>query len=483
MKTKDIPKELLEKRATIECNFILSLYKNPELISDYKNVINGEDIITDDGQFYYGIAQGMYKAGYNVFDNMSIYEYLEDKKALKDGWERRGGSGTVKEITNLLSLNNIDAYYDDLVKYNLLNRLYLAGFDVLSKLDKFKQMSSEDVYNYYEYQLANISVGKIEKVKVEDLSSGYDEWIERANESKNVGFKIGSKLMDYQLAGIHKGALTLYAGGIGCGKSSSSIGLFIIPAIETGNDICIVCNEQTSDEYRNMIIANVLFSKIKDVKGMNRMSITLGGFDDYKVKKLQEAAEWIEKQPGKIKFVEMQNYDVTSVRKVIKRQAKLGCSYFIFDVLKNVNDASEKAWAELSDIAKALFLLAKNENIAILSTVQLASDSMYRKFLDLSAIGKSRALSEPAATVCGFRPVQNNEIDKLKPWQWKKNEDGTEGKIKVIYDLDPEKHYIVMFIMKNRWGNLGQIVLEFNQSFNTIKDVGYVSIDYDDFRR
>lgn len=480
---KDIPKELLEKRETVECNFVLSLYKNPDLITDYKNVINGEDIITEDGQFYYGIAQGMYKAGYNVFDNMSIYTYLEDKKVLKDGFERRGGYGTIKEITALLSEKNLDSYYDELCRGNLLIRLHQAGFNVMSKLDKLKQMSTEEVYDYYEYKLANISLQQTEKAKVEDLSSGYDEWIVRASEAKNVGFRVGSKLLDYQLAGIHKGALTLYAGGIGCGKSSSSVPLFILPTIEDGNDICIVCNEQTSDEYRNMIVASVLFSKIKDVKGMNRMSITLGNFDDYKISKLKEAAEWIEKQPGKIKFVEMQNYDVGNVKKVIKRQAKLGCSYFIFDVLKNVNDASEKAWAELSDIAKALFLLAKNENIAILCTVQLASDSMYRKFLDLSAIGKSRALSEPAATVLGFRVVQNNEIDKLKPWQWKKNDDGTNSKIKEIYDLSPEKHYIIQFIMKNRWGNLVQIVQEFNQSFNTLKDVGYISIDYDDFRR
>lgn len=484
MDIEKIPNELMDKRNVIECNFVFSLYKDFDLIDDYKNVVCGEDIITEDGQFYYGLLKGLNKNGYRVADSISIHEYLSDKKTIMDGFERRGGFVTVRDIMDLINVKNVDAYYDELIKSNLLIRLNESGFDVINNLNKFSKMSSEEVYDYYEYQLANISVNKIEKIQIEDLSSGYDEWIKRANEAKNVGYKIGSKLLDYQLAGVHRGNLMLYLGGIGQGKTSSAVSLYILPAIETGNDITIICNEQTSDEYRNMIMSAVLFGKIGNVKGMNRMSLTLGNFDDYKIGKLKEAAEWIEKQPGKIKFVEMNNYDVTNVKKVIKRQVKLGCGLFFFDVLKSVNDASDKAWAELSDVAKALFILAKTENVAIIASAQLASDSMNRKYLDLTSVGKSRAISECASTVVGFRPIMNNEIDKIKPWLWKKNSDGSNSKIKITYDLNPEDHYILMFIMKNRFGNVNpQIVMKFNQSFNTIEDVGYYEAIYDDFSR
>ena len=56
MNLNDYPKELIKNRQIIECNFIFSLYKEPTLIEDYKNIINGEDILTDDGMFYYGLA-------------------------------------------------------------------------------------------------------------------------------------------------------------------------------------------------------------------------------------------------------------------------------------------------------------------------------------------------------------------------------------------------------------------------------------------
>lgn len=482
MKISNIPEELLEKRNIVECNFIFSLYKDTDLFHDYKHVKIEEDIITEDGIFYYGLGLGLLKAGFNTFDNMSIATYLSDKKDVKKEYESKGGYKSIQEIISLVSVENIDTYYDNLVKNNMLIRLYKKGFDVLTNLSKFNNMTSEEVYDYYEYQLADISIGKIEKIAIEDLSDGYDEWLTRIESGKNIGYKIGSDLLDYKMAGIHKG-LTLYAGGIGQGKSSSSIPLFILPAIKNGNDVCIICNEQTADEYRSMIISTVLFSKIRDVKGMNRMTLTLGKLDDTKRQKIREAADWIKEQPGKIKFVELDNYDTTQIKKIIKKQSKLGCGYFIFDVLKSVSNADEKAWAVLLDASQTLATLAKNEQVAIIATVQLASDSMFRRYLDLSAIGKSRGISECATTVLGFRPVLSDEYDKMKPYKWEIPEGGTK-KIKKEFDLDSEKHYIVQFIMKNRWGDASeQIIQEFNQNFNTLKDVGYYKIAYDNFNR
>lgn len=482
MKIDNIPEELLEKREIVECNFIFSLYKDPDLFQDYKHVKVEEDIITEDGIFYYSLGLGLVKAGFNTFDTMSITTFLTDKKDVKKEYESRGGYKSIQDIISLVSLDNIDTYYDDLVKNNMLIRLHEKGFDVLSKLKKFKDMTSEQVYDWFEYQLADISVGKIDKIEVEDLSTGYDEWMDRVQSGQNVGYKIGSGLLDYKMAGIHIG-LTLYAGGIGQGKSSSSVPLFILPALENGNDVCILCNEQTADEYRSMIIASVVFSKIKNVRGMNRMKITLGKFSDDNKDKLKEAAEWLEKQPGKIKFIELDNYDTSKIKKIIKKQSKLGCGYFIFDVLKSVSNADERAWAILLDASQTLAQLAKNEQVAIIATVQLASDSMFRRFLDLSSIGKSRGMAECATTVLGFRPVLTDEYEKMKPYEWDRVE-GSEKKVKKEFDLDPEKHYIVQFIMKNRWGDMSeQIVQEFNQSFNTIRDVGYYKVPYDNFRR
>ena len=478
-----IPKELLEGRNKIECNFIFSLYQDIDLFDDYKHIKSQDDIITEDGIFYYDLGLAMVNAGFPELNSMNIQVFLDGKKELKKKYEQLEGYNAIQEIISVVSPDSVEIYYDKLIKSNLLIRLYFKGFNInKNKLSIFEDMTSEEVYDYFEYQLSSVAVDKIDKITIEDLSEGYDKWLDRVLEGKNKGYRIGSGMMNYKLAGIHKG-LTLYLGGIGQGKSSSSVPLFILPAIEDGNDICILCNEQTSDEYRSMIIASVLFGKLDNVKGMNRMNITLGNLSESNQNDIRRAAQWLRDRPGKIKFVALNNYDATNVKRIIKKQSKLGCGYFIFDVLKAVNDADENAWAILSDTAKMLSVLALQEDIAIIATAQLASNSMFRPYLDLSSIGKSKAIGECATTIIGFRPIMNTEISKIKALKYRKKEDGTSDEPERI-ELNPNKHYIMQFIMKNRWGDTqDQIIQEFNQSFNTIRDIGYYKASYDDFNK
>lgn len=469
------PKELLEKREVIECNFVFSLYKDMSLLADYNNIINGEDIITEDGQFYYGILKGLQKAGYSEADNMSIYSYLEDKKTLKDGWERRGGQSTFKELIDLSSTANIDAYYDELCKNNLLINLNKKGFDVISNLKKFKEMSSEEVYAYFEYQLSNIAIDKISKLSSEDLTTGYEYYINEWDKGESIGYKISSKMLNFQLLGVHKKNLLLHAAGIGQGKTSTAIAWYILPVIET-EDVCIIANEQSVSEWRQMILATVLFNKIGKVEGFSRHKMMTGNFTEEHKEKMREAAQWLENQPGKIHFIETQNYDVASVKKIMSRFATLNCGLFVVDTLKPMDDSSERSWGEFSEVAKELFLQAKKLDVAVVATCQLSADAMSRRYLDLTCIGKSRAIAETASQVVMFRPLTAEEKEKVKPYNY-------EGKIKKIVELDKDKDYIMIFTPKNRFGQVTpQILMERNMNFNTYRDIGWIDCSYDQFR-
>ena len=47
--------------------------------------------------------------------------------------------------------------------------------------------------------------------------------------------------------------------------------------------------------------------------------------------------------------------------------------------------------------------------------------------------------------------------------------------------LNDNSKYIIVFFLKNRFGDAeNQIILEFNQSQNTIKDIGFYKMSYDD---
>jgi len=479
----EIPDELKKNREEIECDFLFCLYQDPSLISDYKNVIkNEEDIITEDGMFYYSMMLGMNNEGYKTFDDASVHLYLDNKPATKKTFESLNGFDSIHEICSLINPENIDGYYEKLKKNNMHTKLYFEGFNVAKYYDKFKLMTSDEIYDFLSYKISNVAVMGIDKTNIEDLSDGYDEWIDDIQSAKSIGFPIGSQLLNDATFGIHKGCLTLYVGGIGQGKTSSSIPLFMLPAIECGEDITVLCNEQTSKDYRAMIISTVLFSKIEGVHGMNRGSLVKGNLNEEQIGYIKKAVDWIKRQPGKIKFIELENYSAELVKKIIVRQSKLGCQYFFFDVLKAEDEASESAWAKLSETAKMLSVIAKNNDVAIIATAQIASDCLNRSYLDLSAIGKSRAIAEVATTVIGFRPVWVDEVNNIEVYKYVRGDNGTAVRTNV--QLDKEKHYIEVFVMKNRFGPTNpQYILEFNQAFNTIRDVGRCDATFDHYQR
>ena len=207
---------------------------------------------------------------------------------------------------------------------------------------------------------------------------------------------------------------------------------------------------------------------------MNRQKFTTGRFTPQQKEKLNEAAKWIKSQKGKATFVDMQDYSISNVRKIIKKYSKLGYGLVIYDTLKPVSDASDRSWGEFSDTAKELFLLSKKCDVAIIATAQMTPDAVGRQILDLSCVGKSRAIAETCGTVIGFRPVRLDEISKLKPYTYETRDDGI--KTKTIHSLNEDKHYVIWFVMKNRFGATSpNIVMEFDQAFCRLKEIGYLN--------
>ena len=106
------------------------------------------------------------------------------------------------------------------------------------------------------------------------------------------------------------------------------------------------------------------------------------------------------------------------------------------------------------------------------------------KYLDLNCIGKAKAIAETAAQVVMFRFLTGDEKEKLKPFTYQKDESGKWSNVKVKHDLDVDKSYIVVFTPKNRFGETNtQIVYEYNQQWNQLKEIGFIEISQNGFSR
>ena len=456
-------------------------------MDDYKNIRNGTDVLTEDAMFYFGIAQRLRNLGYNVFDNVAVYTFLSDRPTIQKEFETKGGYATVQEIVELINIDNISTYYDELIKSNMILNLYNSGFDVLKEINKLKRMTSNEIYDYYDFKLNNLCLGKIEKIKPSDLSDGYDEFIDDWDKGTAVGFKIGYPMLNYHLAGVHKQNLLLHLAHIGKGKTTSAILLYILPVVENGQDVCIIANEQGESEWRQMILASVLFNKIGKTSdiGMNRQRFITGKFTDAQREAMAKAQEWLRNQEGKITFITLNDYAIDNIKKIVKKYARLGTGMFVVDTLKPEMENSDKAWADFSETAKELFFISKKEDVAVVATAQLSSDSIGRRFLDLSCIGKSRAIAETAGQVTMMRALSREEKEKLKAFIYPTDkETGKRSKVRQLIDLDPEEDYVVIFIPKNRFGSTDvQILYHRSMSFNTMKEIGYVEIPYDGFKQ
>lgn len=479
-----LPDFLMESRQEIEGRFVMALWKEPDLYEDYKDSINiSTDLMTDDGVFYYTMGLRMHELNFKVFDVSAIDAFLSERPTSRDEFELRGGYDSVRDIRSLVDESNVETYYDELLKSNAIIELYNEGFDVQKYHQKFINMTYQQLEDFVEYKLNNIFLRSSSSgMTVADLTSNYDKWIEKWDTGEGVGYPIGFKMMNYHLAGIHKKNLILHLGGIGQGKTTSAISMYVLPVLEAGEKICVIANEQDEEQFRQMILATVLFNRI-NYRKMNRQKLLFGGFTKEDKLHLLEAAKWLEKYNKQLHYVHLTDYGTANVKRLIKKYSKLGVGIFLFDTLKPTDESSDRAWAEFSETAKMLFTLAQKEDVAIVATAQLSAEASKRKFLDLSCIGKSRAIAETAGQVIMFRPIKDSEKENLFVYNYHKNQvTGKYGTAKQEVTLEKDKDYVVFFIPKNRYGSTDiQIVCERNMAFNYYKEIGYCQIEYDGF--
>lgn len=471
--------EQLIKAEGLLCGLIL---KDVSLLNDYH--INKQ--LLNDGLFYIGIAERLLKKGITHVDEVSFYNEVE-VVGLKDKYEELGGFSTIKELTSIVNLENSDSIYDNWCKYNLAKSYSEKGIlDIDVHFDKITKMTASNLEDYMIALLNDVAIrnGINGSVEVSDLASGYEEAIEEWNKGNAIGYRLGYPILNYTLCGLHKKTLSFLLAHSGNGKTSFAIPMGILPVLESGEKIMILANEQSVDDWRQMLLATILFNKIK-YRGMNRQKLLYGNFSENDRAALRQAVEWLDKYKGSILFTELKDYGIDNIRRIIKKYSKMNFGVFILDTLKPEDDSSDKSWGQFSETAKELFVLAKQCDIALLCTAQLATSSYGRKYLDLNSIGKSRAIAEVASQVIMFRSMQDVEKEKLKVWRNKKDE--RTGKItseREEVELKSDKDYIILFIAKNRYGESNiQLVYERNMSFNTYYEIGYTTVEYDGFGR
>jgi replicative DNA helicase len=474
------PAELVAQRELTEANFIFCLWKNPELYHDYEKEVKADrDLLTEDGRFYYSLGNEMHKLNFKSFDDASIYSYIEGKETLKNGFARRGGYKTVDEIKKILNEENVETYYDELVKSNMLLKLHDKGFNVLKELPKFQKMNSKNLYDYFEYQLDNVFLGRGSGVKIEDLDFD-DDFIQACHAGEEMGLNYASAcpLLNFHTLGLHRANVQIFAGFSGTGKTSFCINSYILPILDQGEKVVIIANEMNKRAWQHILMATILSQKL-NYFGLPRKKQKMGNLAQEQLDKMEEARKYYnEHYKGRLKFAKIYDYSIDDVKKIIRKMAKQGFNYTLYDTFKSEDSASAQMTGELIESSKQLLQVAEKENVGIIITMQLAIYMESTRYLTAACLSGAKGVKEIVSELVLTRQVWEDELPgekyDVKPYRYKKDSNGKYTKIKEEILLKPDKKYMIVFLDKTR-NDEGDTTLlyQFDGAWNKWTEIGY----------
>ena len=468
--------ENITKYEGLLCGAVL---KEPAILYDY----NIDKRLLSDGILYIGIAEKLLEKGIEVIDEVSFVNECT-MLGLNESYKEMGGWTTVKELTSIVTMSNLDSIYDQWTKYNLAKKYVEKGMlNYEMYQDKINNMTSSQLIDFLEYQITNVDINVCTDLEFEDLNLTDDE-INDILDGNNIGLNYGkhSPILNYLSLGLPKSDLTMFSSFSNGGKSSYIMNNVVIPTAEQGIKSVIIANEQKSIVYKSLLMTYVLTEKL-DYWKLNRKKFKSGNWSVEDKEMVDKAREIIKRDYAPyITFVKVYDYDMNKVMKIAKKLSKLGLEMLVYDTMKYSGDDSNNVWLSLIQDSKDLFQICSKLNLAGVVSFQLAP-AMKNKLrtLDETALANGKQVMEVFSEMFAFRDIWDDEWDgedyDIKPYKLKRDSNGKLTSEKEYIKLDKEKKYKIFFHFKTRNDSVGTAVLyEFKGYQNKWYEVGYCTV-------
>ena len=478
-------KQVKEYKVACEANIVSIFYKKPELMYDYQ--LKLEDFSENTWRVYWQIAYDIIvKEKKSVLDDITVGLYLEKHSKLKQKYDEYGGYDTIDKATEYIKTSNISGYVNELKKWETVIRMIASGFPVTDRIKEFVDMSLDEIYKEYDALLNHIFINAEEDVMSYSLSDGIYDLIEQLNEGIAVGLPYDNMpTLTKETGGQLPGNITLVGGLSNMGKTTLTRTMLIPSAVKYGERLVILVNEEGKAKWQRELIVWVANNIYKT--DLQKFVVRDGKFSDEVKELLYKCADWIaeKSENNMLTIIPFARYETQKAIRVIKKYASLGVKYFILDTYKaDAGSRSDRMWLDMQQNMVDIYDTVKAEggkNVHITITFQLAKSSARQRFYSQDNIGMAKSIIDPASTCLMLRDVFEDEYtgerNALKVYRL----DGKNNKSKIPVKLDHDKHYQLIFIVKNREGaaNNIQIVCEHDMSRNLLKEVGFTSVPVD----
>ena len=478
-------KTVKEYKLACEANIVSIYYKKPDLMYDYQ--LKLEDFTENTWRVYWQIAYDIViKEHKPVLDDVTIGLYLEKHSKLRQKYDDYGGYETIEKATEYVKTENLGGYIAELNKWNTVLMMLKNKFPVYDRLSEFADMSLDDIYVEYEAILNHIFINADEDIQSYSIEEGIDDLIDELNEGLAVGLPYYEMpLLNKETGGQLTGNITLVGGLSNMGKTTLTRSLCIPASIKNGEKLVIIINEESRKKWQREMLVWVANNIYKF--DLQKFVIRDGKYNDEVMDMLRKCANWIKEKASDntVTIIPFNKYRTEKAIKVIKKYASLGVKYFILDTYKaDSGSRSDKMWLEMQQSMVDIYDTIKTDggkDVHIVITFQLAKSSARQRFYSQDNIGQAKNIVDVASTCLMTRDVFEDEYTGEKNALKVYKLEGKNGKSKIPVNLDHDKHYQLIFIVKNREGaaNNYQIVIEHDMSRNLLKEVGFTSVPVD----
>lgn len=478
-------KTVKEYKLACEANIVSIYYKKPDLMYDFE--LKLEDFTENTWRVYWQIAYDIViKEHKPVLDDVTIGLYLEKHSKLRQKYDDYGGYETIEKATEYVKTENLGGYIAELNKWNTVLMMLKNKFPVYDRLSEFADMSLDDIYVEYEAILNHIFINADEDIQSYSIEEGIDDLIDELNEGLAVGLPYYEvPLLNKETGGQLTGNITLVGGLSNMGKTTLVRSMCIPASIKNGEKLVIIINEESRRKWQREMLVWVANNIYKF--DLQKFVVRDGKYSDEVMDMLRKCANWIKEKASDntITIIPFNKYRTEKAIKVIKKYASLGVRYFILDTYKaDSGSRSDKMWLEMQQSMVDIYDTIKTDggkDVHIVITFQLAKSSARQRFYSQDNIGQAKNIVDVASTCLMIRDVFEDEYTGEKNALKVYKLEGKNGKSKIPVNLDHDKHYQLIFIVKNREGaaNNYQIVVEHDMSRNLLKEVGFTSVPVD----
>lgn len=474
----NMAKRVIEYKLGDEANVVSMMYKNPDLLRETN--IGLDDIHNNCWKVYFEILKGLIIDELKVsVSDIDVGLYLNKHPKLAKKYEEYGGYDTVEKSGTYVNEQNFEGYVSSLRKWNTVLKLIQRGFPCdEERLSDICDMSAEEVYDEYTIHLNDIFSNVDKRIHAENGFDGMFDLIDELEKGKNVGIPFANcEILSAETGGMIGGNIIGMGAASGVGKSTLSIN-YIFPSVQKLNlKAVFIINEEDASKFRKEALCWYCSNIAK--KPVPKHVLRDGKFDDETKAVLYEAAKWFEdqKENNNITIIPLEQYTSKTVVKLLKKYTKMQCDIIVLDTLKESHDSRDTdTWKSMMNDCVDFYDCIKHTDTCMVITYQLVKNRS--KYLTSADIGVSKGIIDVFSVNMFFRrPLQTEyEGEKDALYCYRITEKGS----KVPFPLEKDKHYMLCFLSKNRFGQSDvQIVSNADFSINKYEDKGYAKVMQD----